>query len=106
MPWGSWNGKESWAVAVRRNSKEVGGGKGKEQGKAGSGMDQTGAGAAPKAAAGEDRTGTRYGKEQILGSLRYRGQRDLACALLEEGGRYSLDEVDGLLEDYLKGMVM
>lgn len=53
-----------------------------------------------------DRAGARYGKEQILGSSRYRGQRDLVNALLERGKQYSLEEVDGLLEEYLKGKVM
>lgn len=52
------------------------------------------------------RPGTWYGKEQILGSRRYHDQRDLVCALLEEGKQYSLEEVDGMLEDYLKGKVM
>lgn len=53
-----------------------------------------------------DRAGARYGKEQILGSSRYRGKRDLINALLKEGKEYSLEEVDGLLEVYLKGRVM
>lgn len=53
-----------------------------------------------------DRAGARYGKEQILGSSRYRGKRDLINALLEKEKQYSLEEVDGLLEVYLKGRVM
>lgn len=73
-------------MAVKRSSKEA----------------KTAAGAG----AATGRAGVRYGKEQILGSSRYRGQRDLVNALLEEGKRYSLEEVDGLLEEYLKGRVM
>ncbi len=58
------------------------------------------------AGAATDRAGARYGKEQILNSSRYRGKRDLINALLKEGKEYSLEEVDGLLEVYLKGRVM
>lgn len=73
-------------MAVKRSSKEV----------------KT----AAEAGAATGRAGARYGKEQILGSSRYHGQRDLVNALLEEGKQYSLEEVDGLLEEYLKGKVM
>lgn len=77
------------------------------------GKDQASAEGRPKrnrrpteAEAAIGRDATRYGKGQILGSVRYRGQRDLSNALLEEGKRYSLEEVDALLEKYLKGKVM
>lgn len=76
-------------MAVKRSSKEVKTAK-------------TAAGAGTAA----DRAGVRYGKEQILNSSRYRGQRDLVNALLEKGKQYSLEEVDGQLEEYLKGRVM
>ncbi|MDD3251922.1 MAG: hypothetical protein PHV18_05110 [Lachnospiraceae bacterium] len=48
----------------------------------------------------------RYTREQILESRRFRGQRDLICALLEDGKRYSMAEVDRLVNGYLKGKVM
>ena len=69
-------------MAVRKSSKEAGAG------------------------AASGRAGVRYGKEQILDSRRYRGQRDLVNALLKEGKQYSPEEVDSLLEEYLKGRVM
>lgn len=53
-----------------------------------------------------EKESARYTRAQILESRRFRGQRDLICALLEAGKRYSLEEVDRLVSEYLKGKVM
>ncbi len=47
----------------------------------------------------------RFGREQVLGSARYQGRRDLLSALLQNGGEYATAEVDRLMDDFLKGKV-
>ena len=46
-----------------------------------------------------------YKKEQLVASKRYANRRDLIRALLEDGKAYTLNEVDGLIEKYMKGKV-
>ena len=46
-----------------------------------------------------------YKKEQLVASKRYANRRDLIRALLEDGKAYTLNEVDGLIEQYMKGKV-
>lgn len=56
----------------------------------------------------EQRKGHRaatYKKEQLVASKRYANRRDLIRALLEDGKAYTLNEVDGLIEKYMKGKV-
>lgn len=48
---------------------------------------------------------TRFTKEQILSSKKYRDSRDLLQAVLEDSGTYSLEEVEKKIEDYRKGKV-
>ena len=43
-----------------------------------------------------------YKKEQLVASKRYANRRDL---LREDGKAYTLNEVDGLIEKYMKGKV-
>lgn len=45
---------------------------------------------------------TTLSKEQLLKSRRYRSRRDLLCALLEDGRRYSRAEVDALIDEFMK----
>lgn len=47
----------------------------------------------------------RFGKGQIVASEKYRNQRDLVNALLEDGETYTHETVDGLIEQYKKGLV-
>lgn len=47
----------------------------------------------------------RYTKEQLMASKRYGGRKDLAAALLEDGGSYTAGEADRIIEKYLKGKV-
>lgn len=46
-----------------------------------------------------------YKKEQLVASKRYANRRDIIMALLEDGKAYTLNEVDGLIEKYMKGKV-
>ena len=46
-----------------------------------------------------------FGKEQILASERYKGERDLVDALLDEKKKYTLETVDRMIETYQKGQV-
>ena len=47
----------------------------------------------------------KYKKENILRSKRYAKRRDALSFLLEDGKSYSLDEVDKILNTFLKGKV-
>lgn len=46
-----------------------------------------------------------FSKEQIAVSEKYRNQRDLVDALLENGKKYTIATVDSLIEKYKKGQV-
>ena len=46
-----------------------------------------------------------FTKARLVGSQRYVHRRDLIGALLEDGKTYTLNEVDGLIEKYMKGKV-
>ena len=46
-----------------------------------------------------------YTVDQLAASKRYANRRDLIRALLEDGKAYTLNEVDGLIEKYMKGKV-
>ena len=44
---------------------------------------------------------TNYSKEALLKSQKYLEKRDLISILLDDETEYSLDEVDGLIEEFL-----
>lgn len=46
-----------------------------------------------------------YTREQLVKAERYKEQRDLLEALLEEGKSYSLRETDAVLQKYREGKV-
>lgn len=46
-----------------------------------------------------------FTKEQLSASKRYAPLRDLVNVLLEDGGQYTLDEVDKKIEAFKKGKV-
>lgn len=46
-----------------------------------------------------------FSKEQILASAKYRNNRDLVDAILDEKKRYTIENVDSLVEKYMKGEV-
>lgn len=58
-----------------------------------------------KETAAEATAAIKYSKEQLIRSERYMKRRDLVGALLKDGKAYSLEEVDALLDNYMKGKV-
>jgi len=58
-----------------------------------------------KAAGDGQASEPKFCKEQIATSGRYRDQRDLVCALLDDGETYTHETVDRLIEQYKKGLV-
>lgn len=47
-----------------------------------------------------------FGKAQLLQSKKYAQQKDLLNALLKADHDYTLQEVDNMIEDFLKGKVI
>ena len=47
----------------------------------------------------------KYTKQQILKSKKYLGKQDSINALLKEDTQYSIEEVDGLIDGFMKGVV-
>lgn len=50
-------------------------------------------------------TVSKFSKKEILKSQRYRERRDLLTALLKDGKQYSHDEVQTLIDNFMKGKV-
>lgn len=46
-----------------------------------------------------------YTKQQLAASVRYADRQDIISVLLEDGEHYTFDEVDQLMEQYMKGKV-
>lgn len=46
-----------------------------------------------------------FSKEQILASAKFANRRDLVDALLDEKGKYTMEQVDELVNSFLKGKV-
>lgn len=46
-----------------------------------------------------------FRKQKILTLARYAARRDLLSALLAEGKDYTLEQVDGLIQEFMKGKV-
>ena len=46
-----------------------------------------------------------FDKAKVLTLNRYAGRRDLLSVLLKDGEEYTTDQVDGLIEKFLKGKV-
>ena len=53
----------------------------------------------------EKKTEPTYTKDQVAASKRYANRRDLVSVLLEDGKAYTLDEVDALINKFMKGAV-
>ena len=47
----------------------------------------------------------KFTKEQLIVSVRFSDNSDLLNALLEDGKQYSVSEVDGKINKYMKGKV-
>ena len=50
-------------------------------------------------------TEPQFSKEQIVASDKYRSQRDLVDALLEADKKYTKQDVDGLINKFMRGTV-
>ena len=46
-----------------------------------------------------------FSKESLVNSKRFRNERDLVSALLKEDVKYTVSEVEGMITNYMKGMV-
>lgn len=46
-----------------------------------------------------------FTKAQLTASKKYANRRDIISALLDDGKTYTLDEVDALIDKYMKGKV-
>lgn len=53
----------------------------------------------------EKNTQPAYRKQQILTFQRYAARRDLLEALLKDGETYTHDQVQNLIDDFMKGTV-
>ena len=47
----------------------------------------------------------KYTKQQLVSSARYRNNRDLFSAILEDGAMYAIAEVEQMAEQFMKGKV-
>lgn len=50
-------------------------------------------------------TVSKYSKDKILEAKNYADRRDILGVILKDGERYSIGEVDKLLNDFMKGKV-
>ena len=48
---------------------------------------------------------TKYKKQELLKAERYRERKDLVGALLKDCREYSLEEVDAVIDKFVKGKV-
>ncbi len=51
-------------------------------------------------------TVSKYTKDQLLNSNKWRGYRDLINALFDDSKSYSAAEIQGVINKYLKGKVV
>lgn len=56
----------------------------------------------PAASAANELTFT---KEALVNSKRFRNKRDVLSALLKDGMEYTIGEVEGMIEKFMKGKV-
>lgn len=47
----------------------------------------------------------KFTRQQVLESARYKGRRDLVSALLDGSRRYTVAEVDRMVDQFMKGKV-
>lgn len=46
-----------------------------------------------------------FSKDSLLNSKRFRDNRDIVSALLEDGVEYTISEVETMIAEYMKGTV-
>lgn len=49
---------------------------------------------------------SKFSKSQLAGCSRYRNRRDLVDALLDSNKKYTMKQVDEMIETFMKGKVM
>lgn len=47
----------------------------------------------------------KFSKEQILASMKYSNRRDVLVAILDDNKSYTLEQVDSLVDKFMKGKV-
>ena len=50
-------------------------------------------------------TEPKFTKEALVNSKRFRDERDIVTALLEDGAEYTVSEVEVMVTNYMKGKV-
>lgn len=53
-----------------------------------------------------EKGGCLFSKEQLLASARFANRRDIVSAILQAGRQYSIAEVEIMIENYMKGLVI
>lgn len=58
-----------------------------------------------KKTAADAATEPKFTKESLVNSKRFRHERDVVSALLEDGKEYAISEVEVMITEYMKGKV-
>ncbi len=59
----------------------------------------------PKIAEESQKAENRFSKEQLIGTERFRGRRDILEALLLQGEQYTVKDAEQKIEQFMKGRV-
>jgi len=52
-----------------------------------------------------DKAGSLFSKEQLLAAERFQGRRDIVNALLRPGERYTIADVEQMIEKYMQSKI-
>lgn len=52
-----------------------------------------------------EKTKPKFSKSQLVSSDKYRNRRDLVDALLNDDEKYTMEQVDKMIENFMKGKV-
>lgn len=52
-----------------------------------------------------ERAEAMFSKQQLVRSAKYRDRRDLVDALLDDNEKYTMEQVDKLIDEFMKGKV-
>lgn len=53
----------------------------------------------------KEKADSTFGREQLVSSKRYADVRDIVGAVLNDGQEYTIQEVDALIQTFMKGKV-
>lgn len=62
--------------------------------------------AAPPEPKADKRAEPKFGKSQLVRCGKYRDRRDLVDALLDDSKKYTMEQVDRMIDGFMKGKVM